>query len=185
VLVTPLLVGTDGVKKMSKSLGNYIALTDPPGGDNGIFGKVMKLPDGLMESYYTLLTDLPEAEFKPLIAANPRDAKVKLAKHIISWLHDSTAADAAERNFMAATHGEMPDEMPELKLATPGPHKLAPLLAQAGMVASNSEGIRKIKEGAVKVDGQKVVDHQLEHTFDHPVVLQMGSRRFARLVPPT
>ena len=88
VLVTPLLVGTDGVKKMSKSLGNYIALTDPPGGDGGMFGKVMKLPDTLMDSYYTLLTDLPDAEFKPLIASNPRDAKVALAKHLITWLHD-------------------------------------------------------------------------------------------------
>jgi len=184
VLVTPLLVGTDGVKKMSKSLGNYIALTDPPGGDNGMFGKVMKLPDGLMESYYTLLTDLPESEFKPLIAGNPRDAKVKLAKYIISWLHDPAAADAAEKSFVTATHGGIPDEMPELKLETPGPHKLAPLLVRAGMVASNGEGIRKIKEGAVKIDGQKVADHQLDYTFDKPVVLQMGSRRFARLVPP-
>ena len=183
VLVTPLLVGTDGVKKMSKSLGNYIALTDPPGGDNGMFGKVMKLPDGLMESYYTLLTDLPESEFKPLIASNPRDAKVKLAKYIITWLHDAVAADAAEKNFMAATHREIPDDIPELKLEIAGPHKLAPLLVQAGMVASNSEGIRKIKEGAVKIDGQKVTDHQQEHTFDKAVVLQMGSRRFARLMP--
>jgi tyrosyl-tRNA synthetase len=183
VLVTPLLVGTDGVKKMSKSLGNYIALTDPPGGDNGMFGKIMKLPDGLMESYYTLLTDLPESEFKPLIASNPRDAKVKLAKHIIGWLHDTASADAAEKNFMAATHREIPDDIPELKLEIPGPHKLAPLLVQAGMVASNSEGIRKIKEGAVKIDGQKVSDHQLDYTFDKPVVLQMGSRRFARLTP--
>jgi tyrosyl-tRNA synthetase len=182
VLVTPLLVGTDGVKKMSKSLGNYIALTDPPGGDNGMFGKVMKLPDGLMDSYFTLLTDLPESEFKPLIAANPRDAKVKLAKHIITWLHDAASADAAEKNFMAATHREIPDDIPELTLEAAGPHKLAPLLVQAGMVASNSEGIRKIKEGAVKIDGQKVTDHQQEHTFDKSVVLQMGSRRFARLV---
>src|SRR5271156_1079738 len=116
VLVTPLLVGTDGVKKMSKSLGNYIALMDPPGGDGGIFGKVMKLPDTLMESYYTLLTDLPEAEFKPLIASNPRDAKVALAKHLITWLHDAASADAAEKDFMTKTHGGIPDEMPELQL---------------------------------------------------------------------
>ncbi len=181
VLVTPLLVGTDGVKKMSKSLGNYIALTDPPGGNGGMFGKVMKLPDGLMESYYTLLTDLPEADFKPLIAANPRDAKVKLAKFIITWLHDAGCADAAEKEFMTATHGGIPDEMPELKLETSGPQKLAPLLVRAGMVASN--GIRKIKEGAVKLDGEKVTDHQQEHTFEKPTVLQMGSRRFARLIP--
>ncbi len=183
VLVTPLLVGTDGVKKMSKSLGNYIAVTDPAGGDNGMFGKVMKLPDALMESYFTLLTDLPEADFKPLIASNPRDAKVKLAKHLITWLHDADSADLAEKSFMTATHGGIPDQMPELPLDGPGPFKLAPLLVRAGMVASNGEGIRKIKEGAVKIDGQKVTDHQQEHQFAQPVVLQMGSRRFARLMP--
>jgi tyrosyl-tRNA synthetase len=183
VLVTPLLVGTDGVKKMSKSLGNYIALTDPAGGDGGMFGKVMKLPDQLMESYYTLLTDLPDAEFKPLIASNPRDAKVKLAKHIITWLHDAAAADHAEKSFMDATHNRIPDEMPELSLGGPGPHKLAPLMVKAGMAASNGEAIRKIKEGAVKIDQVKVTDHQMEHTFNRPVVLQMGSRKFARLVP--
>jgi len=183
VLVTPLLVGTDGIKKMSKSLGNYIALMDPAGGDGGMFGKVMKLPDGLMESYYTLLTDLPEAEFKPLIASNPRDAKVKLAKHLITWLHDTASADAAEKAFMTATHGGIPDEMPELSLDGPGPHKLAPLMVRAGMVASNGEGIRKIKEGAVRLDGEKIADHQKEYSFDKPVVLQMGSRKFARLKP--
>src|SRR5687768_4802366 len=94
VIVTPLLVGTDGVKKMSKSLGNYVGVTDPPSGQNGMFGKVMSLPDALMESYYTLLTDLPEGEWKPLIAQKPRDAKVALAKHVITWLHDAPAAEA-------------------------------------------------------------------------------------------
>jgi tyrosyl-tRNA synthetase len=183
VLVTPLLVGTDGVKKMSKSLGNYIALTDPAGGDGGMFGKVMKLPDTLMESYYTLLTDLPEAEFKPLIASNPRDAKVALAKHLITWLHDAASADAAEKSFMDATHHRIPDEMPELTLTGPGPFKLAPLMVMAGMVASNGEGIRKIKEGAVRIDGEKVTDHQKDYAFAVAVVLQMGSRKFARLKP--
>jgi tyrosyl-tRNA synthetase len=184
VLVTPLLVGTDGVKKMSKSLGNYIALTDPPGGDGGMFGKVMKLPDVLMESYFTLLTDLPESEFKPLIATSPRDAKVKLAKHLITWLHDAASADHAEKSFMDATHGRIPDEMPVLTLPGAGPFKLAPLMVQAGMVTSNGEGIRKIKEGAVKIDGEKVTDFQADYTFTVETVLQMGSRKFARLKPP-
>jgi len=183
VIVTPLLVGTDGVDKMSKSKGNYIAVTDPPGGDGGMFGKVMKLPDHLMESYYTLLTDLPADEFKPLIAASPRDAKVRLAKHLIGWLHDTSAADAAEKAFVTATHGGIPDEMPEISLGDPGPHKLPPLLVKAAMVSSNSEAIRKIKEGAVKIDGEKVVDHHKDYTFNKPVVLQMGSRKFARLKP--
>jgi tyrosyl-tRNA synthetase len=183
VIVTPLLVGTDGADKMSKSKGNYIAVTDPAGGDGGMFGKVMKLPDHLMESYYTLLTDLPAEEFKPLIQANPRDAKVQLAKHLIGWLHDAAAADAAEKSFVTTTHGGIPDEMPEISLEGSGPHKLPPLLVKAGMTASNSEAIRKIKEGAVKINGEKVADHHQEFSFDKPAVLQLGSRKFARLLP--
>src|SRR5208337_621544 len=95
VMVTPLLVGTDGQMKMSKSKGNYIGVTDPPSGPEGMFGKIMKLPDALLENYYTLLTDLPPQEFKPAIQTNPRDAKAKLAKTIIAWLHDAASADAA------------------------------------------------------------------------------------------
>src|SRR5687768_2961956 len=100
VVVTPLLVGTDGTKKMSKSLGNYIGVTDPPAGPNGMFGKVMKLPDGLMESYYTLLTEVPADEFKSLIQQKPRDAKIRLARLIVEWLHGRNAADAAETEFV-------------------------------------------------------------------------------------
>src|SRR6266576_1085495 len=131
VIVTPLLVGTDGTKKMSKSLGNYIAVTDPPSGQNGIFGKVMSLPDNLMEMYYTLLTDLPESEFKVLVRDHPRDAKVTLAKHIITWLHNKEAADAAEAEFIKVFIDKgVPDEMPEIPVG-PGPHKIAALLCRA------------------------------------------------------
>jgi tyrosyl-tRNA synthetase len=182
VIVTPLLVGTDGVIKMSKSKGNYIGITDPPSGAAGMFGKVMSLPDNVMDMYYTLLTDLPVEDFGPIIKSNPRDAKVQLAKHIITWLHDLNSADAAEKEFVRTTHGGVPDEMPELEIG-PGPHKLAPLMVKAGMVTSNGEGIRKIKEGAVKIDQQKVTDFQKEYTFDKPVVLQLGNRKFARLKP--
>ena len=183
VIVTPLLVGTDGTKKMSKSLGNYIGLTDPPGGDGGMFGKIMQVPDALLEQYYTLLTDLAPEQFRPLIAAKPRDAKVALAKHLIGWLHAPADADAAERAFVTATHGGIPDDLPELPLGGPGPFKIAPLLVRAGFVASNGEGMRKVKEGAIKLDGEKVADVAREYTFDRPTVLQMGSRRFARLMP--
>src|SRR3954465_7277798 len=87
VIVTPLLVGTDGTKKMSKSLGNYIAVTDPPSGASGMFGKVMSLPDDVMDSYYLLLTDIPGEDYRALIRTSPRDAKVRLAREVISWLH--------------------------------------------------------------------------------------------------
>src|SRR4051812_48894327 len=111
VIVTPLLVGTDGQIKMSKSKGNYIAVTDPPAGKDGMFGKIMSIPDVLMESYYTLLTDVPTEQFKQQIAQNPRDAKIALAKHVIGWLHAKEAAEAAEAEFKKViVGGGVPDE---------------------------------------------------------------------------
>jgi len=182
VFVTPLLVGTDGVKKMSKSLGNYVGVTDPAGGAGGMFGKIMSLPDVLMNSYYTLLTDLPPSEFEPLIAASPRDAKVRLAKHLITWLHDAAAADQAEKDFMTATHGGVPSDIPELPVSA-GPQSIVGLLVAAKIVGTNSEAIRKIREGAVKLDGEKVTDTKAAAEVTAPRVLQMGSKKFVRLTP--
>ncbi|MGN6626806.1 MAG: tyrosine--tRNA ligase [Tepidisphaeraceae bacterium] len=182
VFVTPLLVGTDGVKKMSKSLGNYVGVTDPAGGAGGMFGKIMSLPDGLMNSYYTLLTDLPTSEFEPLIATNPRDAKVRLAKHLITWLHDASAADQAEKDFMTATHGGVPSDIPELPVPA-GPQSIVGLLVAAKIVGTNSEAIRKIREGAVKLDGEKITDTKAAAEVTAPRVLQMGSKKFVRLTP--
>src|SRR2546423_3652392 len=111
VIVTPLLVGADGHIKMSKSKGNYIGVTDAPA---DMFGKIMSLPDTLMESYYTLLTDLPSEQFLDLIRASPRDAKVRLAKHVIAWLHSPADADAAETAFVKQfVNKEIPEDMPE------------------------------------------------------------------------
>jgi tyrosyl-tRNA synthetase len=183
VIVTPLLVGTDGTKKMSKSLGNYIGVTDPPGGPNGMFGKVMKIPDTLMESYYTLLTDISPEEFKPLIASKPRDAKVRLARTIVEWLHGRNAADAAETEFVRVTHGELPDNIPVHHVGR-GPHKLAPLLVKIGFCPSNSEANRKIKEGAVKVDDVAFTDTQKELVIEKPVLVKFGKKgQFATLEP--
>ncbi len=182
VIVTPLLVGTDGVKKMSKSAGNYVAVTDPPSGQDGMFGKIMSLPDTLLEMYWTLLTDAPREQFEPLIKDRPRDAKVQLAKHIISWLHSPEDADRAEAEFnkIFRDHG-IPDDMPEI-IVGPGPHKLAPLLVKAGLASSNSEANRKIREHAVSLDGQRVEDEKREYNIIAPVVLKLG-RKFARLKP--
>lgn len=182
VIVTPLLVGTDGKDKMSKSKGNYIAVTDPPGGQKGMFGKIMSLPDALMESYYILLTDLPPDEFRPLIQSNPRDAKVRLAKQVIAWLHSPEAATAAEEEWNRVQKGGgIPDDTPEVSIG-PGPQKPAVLLVKAGLASSNSEAIRKIKEGAVKLDGERIADHQKEITIAQPAVLQLG-RKYARVKP--
>lgn len=180
VIVTPLLVGLDGQKKMSKSLKNYVGLTDPPSGPTGMFGKIMSLPDSLMESYYQLLTSKPLDEVRTLIAMKPRDAKIQLAKHIIAWLHSPEAAEQAEADFIQQfVKKEVPDEMPEFQVG-PGPHKIAPLLVLAKMTTSNGEGVRKVKEGAVSINGEKVTDFQKEITIDGPTVLKLG-RRFARL----
>ncbi len=185
VIVTPLLVGLDGVKKMSKSLKNYIGVTDPASGQDSMFGKIMSIPDALMEMYYQLLTDLPMDPIRQQIAANPRDAKVALARHMITWLHDASAASTAEEQFVKQfSKGEIPDEMPSISIADigPGPHKLPPLLVKAGLASSNGEGTRKIKEGAVSIDGVKVTDFAAALTIVKPTVLKLG-RKYARLVP--
>lgn len=183
VIVTPLLVGTDGSAKMSKSKGNYIAVTDPPGGPGGMFGKVMRLPDSLLESYYRLVTDLPESDWRSAVESNPRDAKVRLARYIIEWFHSPADAERAEQEFARTTHGGLPDDVPELIVA-PGPQRLAPLLVSAGFVASNSEAIRKIKEGSVRLNGEKVPSDAFTREFDLATgtILQLGNRRFARVV---
>src|SRR5687768_853932 len=183
VMVTPLLVGTDGRDKMSKSKGNYIGVTDPPSGPGGMFGKVMKLPDALMEMYYTLLTDDAPEAFAPLIREKPRDAKVRLARQIVEWLHGRNAADMAETEFVRVTHGELPDNIPTHHVGR-GPHKLAPLLVKIGFAPSNSEAVRKMKEGAVKVDDVAFVDHQKELLIEKPVLVKYGKKgQFATLAP--
>jgi tyrosyl-tRNA synthetase len=181
VIVTPLLVGTDGVKKMSKSLGNYIAVTDPPGGQHGMFGKIMSLPDDLMESYYTLVTDLPPDQYRPMIVASPRDAKVLLAKTIIAWLHSPQAASDAEADWNSTKEGGIPQGTPTVPI-DPAPTKLAPVLTRAGLTRSNSEATQKIKEGAVYIDGERATDLAKLYTFDKPAVIKVG-RKYAQIVP--
>lgn len=179
VIVTPLLVGTDGQSKMSKSKGNYIGVTDSP---REMFGKLMSLPDPLMPSYFTLLTDLPDAEWQPLVQQSPRDAKVKLAKTIIGWLYGSADAEHAEAEFNRVFREKgVPDEMPEVSVGSE-PLRIGPLLVKAGLAASNSEAIRKVREGAVHVGGTKVSDEKAEWTIVAPTVLKLG-RRFARVKP--
>jgi tyrosyl-tRNA synthetase len=201
VMVTPLLVGLDGKAKMSKSKGNYIAVTDPPSGPSGMFGKIMSLPDALLENYFTLLTDESPDDFRAAISKNPRDAKVALAKTLITWLHDSSAASAAEAEFVKTTHGGVPDEILPIPMGD-AVEPLAAILVIVRFVASKSEAYRKIDEGAVKIDGKKVQDKHLALTFStapsedqkrkvhslgrletltEPVVLQLGNRKFARL----
>jgi tyrosyl-tRNA synthetase len=135
-----------------------------------------------MEMYYTLLTDLPMDAAKKQIAERPRDAKIALAKHIITWLHSAQDADAAEAEFIKVfSRKEVPDDMPEFTVGT-GPHKLAPLIVTAKLANTNSEAIRKIREGAVSLDGEKLADERREVVVEKPTVLKLG-RKFARLKP--
>jgi len=180
ILTMPLLEGTDGVQKMSKSLGNYIGITDAP---NDMFGKIMSISDDLMWRYYELLSfrDVAEIEkFKRQVSegANPRDIKFELAKELIARFHSQKEAEAAQADFIQRFQkGAMPDEMPAVNTAA-GP--LASVLREAGLTSSSSESLRMLKQGAVKIDGEKVSEN-LAMEAGSEVVIQVGKRRFARV----
>lgn len=180
-MTLPLLVGLDGEKKMSKSLGNYIGVTDVP---SDMFGKVMSISDELMWDWYNLLSFRPLdeiAQLKADVAAgkNPRDMKILLAKELIARFHDQAAADAAEQEFINRFQkGAIPDEMPEFTFE--GEIGLATLLKEAGLVASTSEAIRSAQQGGVKIDGEKVEDVR-QNAQQGTFVYQVGKRKFARV----
>ena len=180
-ITLPLLVGLDGEKKMSKSLGNYIGVTEAPG---EMFGKIMSISDDLMWDWYNLLSFRPLAEIAQLKAdvangKNPRDVKILLAKEIIARFHDEAAADAAEQEFINRFQkGAMPDEMPEFVFE--GEIGLANLLKEAGLVASTSEANRMVQQGGVKIDGEKVEDAKLVISAS-TAVYQVGKRKFAKV----
>lgn len=186
VITMPLLVGLDGEKKMSKSAHNYIGISEAP---SEMFGKVMSISDDLMWDWYVLLSFRPLAEiedFKACVAAgtlNPRDVKVWLAKEIIARFHSQADADAAEQEFINRFQkGAMPDEMPELTLdAGSEGIAIANLLKDADLVASTSEALRMIKQGGVKIDGEKVDDAKLTLSAGSTAVYQVGKRKFARV----
>ncbi|MGL5431448.1 MAG: tyrosine--tRNA ligase [Plesiomonas shigelloides] len=186
VITMPLLVGLDGEKKMSKSAHNYIGISEAP---SEMFGKVMSISDDLMWDWYVLLSFRPLAEiddFKARVTAgtlNPRDVKVWLAKEIIARFHSQADADAAEQEFINRFQkGAMPDEMPELTLdAGSEGIAIANLLKDADLVASTSEALRMIKQGGVKIDGEKVDDAKLTLSAGSTAVYQVGKRKFARV----
>lgn len=185
VLMMPLLVGLDGVKKMSKSAGNYIGVHDAP---SEMFGKIMSISDELMWSYYELLSFRPLVEiegFKAGVAdgsLNPRDVKIWLAKEIIARYHDEASAEAAHNDFTQRfSKNAIPDEMPEVTVSA-GAEGIAVgnLLKEAGLVDTTSEALRMIKQNAVKRDGEVVSDGKLVVTAG-TAVWQVGKRKFARV----
>ena len=181
ILTMPLLEGLDGVDKMSKSKNNYIGITEDA---NSMFAKVLSISDTLMWRWYTLLSFQSLAHIEALkqaIAqgANPKDAKVALAKEITTRFHSKAAADAAEQDFTNRSKGGVPDEIPEVSLSG-APLGIAPLLKSAGLAPSNSEANRLIEGGGVRVDGAVISDKGLRlpaGTF----VVQVGKRKFARV----
>lgn len=181
-LMMPILEGTDGVQKMSKSLGNYIGVNDDP---NEMFGKTMSIPDSLIRRYFELLTRLPMKEIDTMVGdmqtgkLNPRDAKIKLAQEIISMYHSLEAAVRAEERFkLVFTQGDIPEDIPEV-LVSEREVWLPKFLADHKMVSSTSEGRRMIKQGAVKANGNKCEGENLN--LDDGTVVQVGKRKFVKV----
>jgi tyrosyl-tRNA synthetase len=184
--ITPLLEGTDGVQKMSKSLGNYVGIDEPP---QEMFGKLMSITDDLMWRYYELLTDVPAADLRAMRerasggGSNPRDLKVALAKRVIADFHTAQAADAAEEEFVRRFRNkEVPEEVEERAVA-PGDWDLAQLLTTVGLAESKAEARRLIQQGGVRVGGerQSAAGAAVGIKTGDVALLQVGKRRFLRV----
>jgi tyrosyl-tRNA synthetase len=185
VLTMPLLEGLDGVNKMSKSLGNFIAINDSA---DDMFGKLMSISDQLMWRYFELLSFRPLTEVASLARAvaegrNPRDVKFELAAEIVTRFHDAAAARAAQAGFMARfAQKTLPSDLPLTTIAAPDGHLgLSAALTAAGLAASGSEARRKIAEGAVRIDGEKVLDAATRLNAGETHILQLGPRRIVRV----
>ncbi|TCV84657.1 tyrosine--tRNA ligase [Sulfurirhabdus autotrophica] len=185
VLTMPILEGLDGVQKMSKSLGNYIGISDVP---DEMFGKIMSVSDDLMWRYLELLSFRPISEiekWKQEVAqgANPRDVKIRLAEEMIERFHSRADATRAHENFIARFQkGATPDEMPEVELkADADALSLMQVIKQAGLTASTSEAMRMVDQGGVKINGEKVTDKTMSIPKGETLVLQVGKRKFARV----
>ncbi len=185
IMTVPILEGLDGVQKMSKSLGNYIGVNDAP---SEMFGKLMSISDTLMWRYYDLLSFEPLSVVKGLrdsidAGANPRDIKMRLGVEIVARFHGAASAEAARSAFIAQfSKGALPDDIPELRIAVPAEGiAVARLLREAGLVGSNAEGGRMIDQRAVRLDHERVADRALALKAGATHLLQVGSRRYARV----
>lgn len=185
VITTPLLEGLDGVQKMSKSLGNYIGITDPPG---EMFGKIMSISDDLMWRYFDVLSfrslkDIADLRKSVEDGMNPRDAKFELGIEIVARFHSDALAEAAKQEFISRfQQGAMPDDIPDVSLGSQdGKLTITHLLRNARLVSSTSEATRMIKQGAVKIDGQRIEDYSLQLDAGTTHIVQVGKRKFARV----
>ncbi|HOV80942.1 MAG TPA: tyrosine--tRNA ligase [Bacillota bacterium] len=191
-LLMPILEGLDGVNKMSKSLGNYIGIDEPP---REMYGKTMSLPDEMITRYFELVTSVPLEELKEIKVGlekgdlHPRDLKMRLARQIVSQYYGDDAASAAEEEFKRIFQKkELPDEIPDLRLSGDmlenGAVWLPKLIVLAKMAGSTSEAKRLIQQGGVKIDGKKVDDPNFNVCPDAEMIIQVGKRKFTRVLPP-
>lgn len=185
VMTTPLLVGLDGVQKMSKSLGNYIGITESA---EDMFGKIMSISDDLMWRYFEVLSFRPLANLEGLKKSvaegrNPRDVKFELGMEIAARFHDDRAAERAKEAFIARfREGEMPSDIEELSIkSADGALGIAHVLKQAGLAASTTEALRLISQGAVRIDGERIEDRRREIPAGSSHVFQVGKRKFAKV----
>lgn len=183
----PLLLGTDGVEKMGKSLNNYIGIAEPP---SEMYGKVMSIPDHLMTSYFELITLVDMGQVRQWEASmqkgtvNPRDVKRRLAREIVARFHDQDAARKAEEHFdRVHVQKDLPDEIPDVEVAETAIWIIR-LVAVAGLAPSHAEARRLVEQGGVRLDGQVITDASYQWPVRHGAVLQVGKRRFARIVAP-
>lgn len=182
----PLLAGTEGREKMSKSLGNYIGISEPPG---EIYGKTMSIPDELIHPYFELLTDISSGELAEIECqlrdgdVNPRDIKRRLARELVTVYHSAEEAVSAEKEFHHLfVKKKVPEEIPEIYIYR-GVILICKLLWAAGLSESVSHAKRMIKQGAVRLNGEKVDDCLLKVNLEEEIVVQMGKRKFARVIP--
>lgn len=185
IITMPLLVGLDGVQKMSKSLGNYIGINDQP---NDMFGKTMSISDELMWRYFELLSFRPLSEINQMKlqvegGENPRNVKVKLALELVERFHGKEMADRAESEFVSRFQkGALPEHIEEINISVVGQSIAIPnLLKEAGLVASTSEALRMIKQGAVRMDGEKIMDKDMQFTRGARAIFQVGKHRFVKV----
>ena len=186
VITMPILEGLDGVQKMSKSLGNYIAITDPP---DEMFGKLMSISDELMWRYLELLSFAPMSEIEQWRqdcqqGANPMEVKIRLARELVARFHDEGVAERAHRAFIDRFRkGRLPDEIPEKECHTEGDDiPIGNLLKQAGLVSSTSEAMRMVRQGAVRMDGEKITDPRAVIAKGVEAVFQVGKRKLAKIL---
>jgi tyrosyl-tRNA synthetase len=182
VITMPILVGLDGKDKMSKSKGNYIGVTDSP---KEMFGKCMSISDTMMENYYTLLTDIPQSKISELLdpsKTHPKEAKVLLGKVIVEQFYGEEAAQTAAEEFdRVVVNKQLPDDMPQVPI-TPDPLPAAKLIFQCGLVESGGQAKRMIQQGGVEIDARRITDANEVITPKDGMILQVGKRKFAKLI---